>query len=77
MTEDVADGEPGDYQGIALQHGAGRVYASGEAAMFTAQALRAQQGAAVYYCQPAGMQLPSNDNEELLRNIVYWLNAPE
>ena len=50
-------------QGMAFDFGTGRVYASGEAAMFTAQI-------------GGGMQtLPFNHNQQYLLNILHWLDG--
>ena len=50
-------------QGMTFRHGRGRVYASGEAAMFTAQP------------NNWGMQQEGIDNEQYLLNIVHWLDG--
>ena len=52
-------------QGMAFSYGAGRVYASGEAAMFTARANA--RG-------PWGMQV-TEDNEQYLLNIIHWFDG--
>ena len=55
-------------QGMALEVGTGRVYASGEAAMFSAQFFGAGT-------QPLGMQgLPFDHNQQLLLNILHWFD---
>jgi hypothetical protein len=61
--------EGGGYsQGIAFRFGKGTVYASGEAAMFTAQKV---VGGGSF-----GMQtLPPNHNQQYLLNINHWLDG--
>jgi hypothetical protein len=55
-------------QGIAFRFGKGWVYASGEAAMFTAQLT----GAGAKF----GMQtLPFNENQQYLLNINHWIDG--
>jgi hypothetical protein len=58
-------------QGLAFRWGAGRVYVSGEGAMFTAQRQ-------YHFGPPAGygtwgLRDPDNDNARLLLGIVHWL----
>ena len=58
----------GMFQGMAIHYGAGRVYVSGEAAMFTAQ----------FSIPPAtfGLQIPEAAyNTRFLRNIIHWLDG--
>ena len=50
-------------QGLAFASGTGRVYASGEAAMFTAQSAVGMQ------------QLPFDHNQQFLLNILHWLDG--
>lgn len=58
---------PGWSQGLAIEHGNGRVVIFGEAAMFTAQ--RDTEGV------PFGMTHPqAHDNQQLLLNIAHWLS---
>ena len=52
-------------QGMAFSYEAGRVYASGEAAMFTARANATG---------PWGMQV-TEDNEKYLLNVIHWLDG--
>jgi hypothetical protein len=52
-------------QGVALSYQSGRVYASAEAAMFTARSNA--RG-------PWGMQV-TDDNEQYLLNIIHWLDG--
>ena len=74
QTEDGQD-ISGHLQGFAFRYGAGRVYVSGEGAMFTAQRQ--------FYFDPPpagygiwGMQESDNDNARLLSNILHWLAGP-
>jgi hypothetical protein len=55
----------GRAQGIALEHGAGRVVMLGEAAMLTAQV---QDG------RHFGMNVPGNDNRQFALNLMHWLS---
>lgn len=66
----------GYLQGFAFRHGAGRVYVSGEGAMFTAQRQ--------FYFDPPpagygvwGMQESDNDNARFLSKIIHWLAGPD
>jgi hypothetical protein len=59
---------PGWSQGVAIEHGMGRVVIFGEAAMFSSQ----QAGTA----PPIGLTSPeAEDNQQLVLNIVRWLAA--
>ncbi len=59
---------PDLYQGMAIKVGAGRVYLSSEAGMFTTQ-LDADGN-------PWGMHVPTAEyNEQYLRNIIHWLEG--
>ncbi len=51
----------------------GRIYLGGEAAMFSAKRYKFSFLFFVYYHQYYGMNVPTNDNENLLRNIMAWL----
>jgi hypothetical protein len=73
------DGEPvdGAFMGMAIRLGAGRVYVSGEAGMFSAQLITDVSGNLSRYM---GMNAPANDpdanhNAQYLRNIVHWLDG--
>jgi len=57
---------PGWSQGLALEHGKGRVIVLGEAAMLTAR-LRRFDG------QRVGMNVPGYDNRQLALNLMHWL----
>jgi hypothetical protein len=54
----------GEAQGLAFERGKGRVVVFGEAGMLTAQ---------VAGWEPFGMNVPGNDNERLVLNVVRWL----
>lgn len=55
-------------QGMAFESGSGRVYASGEAGMFSAQ----HSGPA----SPFGMHaLPFDHNQQFLLNVLHWLDG--
>ena len=59
---------PGWSQGVAIEHGSGRVVIFGEAAMFSSQ--RSGDN------PPSGMTSPvAADNERLLLNIIRWLSS--
>lgn len=59
---------PGWSQGVAIEHGNGRVVIFGEAAMFTSQLSRGDN-------PPRGLRYPgAEENEQLLVNIVRWLS---
>jgi hypothetical protein len=57
---------PGWSQGLALEHGRGRVVVLGEAAMLTARF-------SGYDGRPIGMNTPGYDNRRLALNIMHWL----
>ena len=57
---------PGWSQGLALEHGRGRVVILGEAAMLSAQLHR-------YDGRPIGMNVAGYDNRQLVLNIMHWL----
>lgn len=71
MIVNVIYGEPapasGMAQGLALDHGQGRVIVLGEAAMLTAQLRR-------YDKRPIGMNIKGYDNRQLALNIMHWLS---
>lgn len=54
----------GPAQGIAFEHGRGRVVVLGEGGMVTAQ---------VAGRVPYGMNTPDNDNAQFVRNVMGWL----
>jgi hypothetical protein len=57
---------PGWSQGIAIEHGAGRVVVLGEAAMLSAQLYR-------FDGHPIGMNVAGYDNRQMALNIMHWL----
>jgi hypothetical protein len=61
---------PGWSQGLALEHGKGRVVVLGEAAMLSARLHR-------YDGRPLGMNVPGYDNRQLALNIMHWLTHLE
>jgi hypothetical protein len=66
----VAYGDPvraaGAAQGLALEHGKGRVVVIGDGAMLTAQLHR-------FDGRPIGMNVQGYDNRQLALNIMHWL----
>ena len=59
-------------QAVAFEFGRGRVVMTGEAAMFSAQVIRfTDQGKPVEF--KMGMNVPGNDNQTFLLNIMHWL----
>ncbi|HZM27948.1 MAG TPA: thrombospondin type 3 repeat-containing protein [Gemmatimonadales bacterium] len=72
FTDDPVD-ISGFLQGIAFTFGNGRVYLSGEAAMFTAQKDLIKFGMNATGFPPA-TEL-TNDNQRFLLNIVHWLSG--
>lgn len=59
-----------ELQGVAITLGAGKVYVSAEAAMFTAQARDRTTGCDFFGMQPAEAAW----NEQFLLNIIHWLD---
>jgi hypothetical protein len=57
---------PGWSQGIALEHGRGRVVVLGEAAMLSAQLHR-------FDGHPIGMNVAGYDNRQMALNTMHWL----
>ena len=60
-------------QGLALDYGKGRVVIMGEAAMFSAQVARFTDPSGRRNDIKMGMNVPGNDNRQLLLNIMHWL----
>lgn len=60
----LAEERAGEAQGLAFERGRGRVVVFGEAGMLTAQ---------VAEWEPFGMNIPGNDNAQLVLNVVRWL----
>ncbi len=56
----------GRTQGLAFEHGNGRVVVMGEAAMFTAQVAGPRRS-------PMGMNVPGNDDRQFALNALRWL----
>ncbi len=56
----------GRAQGLAFEHGRGRVVVMGEAAMFTAQVAGSKRS-------PMGMNVPGNDDRQFALNVLRWL----
>ncbi len=56
----------GRAQGLAFEHGSGRVVVMGEAAMFTAQVAGPKRA-------PMGMNVPGNDDRQFALNVLRWL----
>jgi hypothetical protein len=60
-------------QAIALEYGKGRVVITGEAAMFSAQVVRFKDAQGRSQEFKMGMNVPGNDNQAFLVNILHWL----
>jgi hypothetical protein len=78
------DGKPhaarritGRAQGLAFEYGKGRVVIMGEAAMFSAQVARFTDPSGRRIEIKMGMNLPGNDNQKFLLNILHWLTRLE
>jgi hypothetical protein len=56
----------GRAQGLAFEHGRGRVVVLGEAAMMTAQVAGPER-------HPMGMNVPGSDDRQFALNILRWL----
>lgn len=70
VTGEAADGK---YMGMAIRLGAGRIYISGEAMMFSAQLNTSASGAVIRYL---GMREPdASYNAQYLRNVIHWLDG--
>lgn len=63
----------GRAQGIAIEHGKGRVVIMGEAAMFSAQVTRFTDPQGRVNELKMGMNVAGNDNRQFLLNILHWL----
>ena len=61
----------GRAQGLAFAFGQGRVMALGEAAVFSAQVVRLEEGGT----QRMGMNVPGNDDRQFALNAVRWLDG--
>ena len=60
-------------QAIAFEYGKGRVVMTGEAAMFSAQVIRFTDPQGHTTESKMGMNVPGNDNQQFLVNILRWL----
>jgi hypothetical protein len=60
-------------QAIAFEYGKGRVVMTGEAAMFSAQVIRFTDPQGRTTESKMGMNVPGNDNQQFLVNILRWL----
>ena len=67
----------GRAQGLAMEYGRGRVVMTGEAAMFSAQIIRSTDNQGRSSETKMGMNVPGNDNRQLLLNIMHWLTRLE
>lgn len=56
-------------QGLALEHGSGRVVVLGEAAMLSAQVVHLPNGVE----RPMGMNAPGSQDQQFALNILHWL----
>jgi len=63
--------DTGRAQGVALVFGRGRVVIVGEAALFSAQVLRAQGQPDLRF----GMNAPGNDDKQFVLNTLHWLSG--
>jgi hypothetical protein len=61
----------GRAQGVALAFGRGRLVVVGEAALFSAQILRAQGEPDFRF----GMNTPGNDDKQFVLNTLHWLSG--
>ena len=61
----------GRAQGLAMSFGEGRFVALGEAGFLTAQVVRLSDGTET----PFGLNVPGNDNRQLVLNIMHWLSG--
>ena len=78
--EAFRDGKPnaarkvtGRAQGLAFDYGKGRLVVMGEAAMFSAQVARFTDPSGRRNEIKMGMNVPGNDNQQFLLNIMHWL----
>lgn len=82
--EAFRDGKPhaarniaGRAQGLAFDYGKGRVVIIAEAAMFSAQVVRFTDPSGRRNEIKMGMNVPGNDNQQFLLNIMHWLTRFE
>lgn len=71
---ELATAVAGRAQGLALPFGKGRVVVMGEAAMFSAQVVRFEEGGKPQEFK-MGMNVPGNDDRQLLLNVMHWLSG--
>jgi hypothetical protein len=64
-------------QAVAFDYGKGRVVMTGEAAMFSAQVIRFKDEQGRSQESKMGMNVPGNDNQRFLLNILHWLTRLE
>jgi hypothetical protein len=64
----------GRAQGIAMPFGKGRLVVTGEAAMFSAQIIRYQEGDQQREFK-MGMNVPGNDDRQFALNVLHWLSG--
>jgi hypothetical protein len=64
----------GRAQGIAMRFGKGRLVVTGEAAMFSAQIIRYQEGGQQREFK-MGMNYPGNDDRQFALNVMHWLSG--
>ncbi len=64
----------GRAQGVAMNFGKGKVAVFGEAGLFTAQIVRFNSGNQRLE-QRFGMNVPGNDNRQLVLNVLHWLSG--
>lgn len=64
----------GRAQGIAMKFGKGKVVILAEAAMFSAQVIRFQDGGKQQEFK-MGMNVPGNDDRQLALNVLHWLSG--
>ncbi|HEY7186492.1 MAG TPA: DUF4350 domain-containing protein [Vicinamibacterales bacterium] len=60
-------------QAVAFEYGKGRVVMTGEAAMFSAHVIRFTDPQGRTTESKMGMNVPGNDNQQFLVNILRWL----
>lgn len=76
VQEITAHAKPvgGRAQGLAMSFGKGRVVMLGEAALFSAQIIRFQQGGQQQEFK-MGMNVPGNDDRQFALNVLHWLSG--
>ena len=61
----------GHAQGLAMPYGKGKVVVLGEAALFSAQVVRYDDGREMKF----GMNVPGNDDRQFALNVLHWLSG--